>query len=80
MTRDQIEASVAELLTIIIGRPVRPDEVVLREKEPSWDSLKHIQLVLMLEEQFGVQFTEDEMAAFRGSQDIVHSLEGKNAA
>ena len=33
----------------------------------------------MLEEQFGVQFSEKEMAALRSSDKIVNAIEGKNA-
>jgi acyl carrier protein len=33
----------------------------------------------MLEEEFGVQFSEKEMAALRSSDKIVSAIEGKNA-
>ncbi len=54
--------------------------MVTRDSEPAWDSLKHIELILMLEEQFGVQFSEKEMAALRSSDKIVNAIEGKNAS
>jgi acyl carrier protein len=79
MTRSQIQAAVVELLSITVGRPIAPSESVTRDSEPSWDSLKHIELVLMLEEEFGVQFSEKEMAALRSSDKIVSAIEGKNA-
>jgi acyl carrier protein len=79
MTRSQIQAAVVELLSITVGRPIAPSESVTRDSEPSWDSLKHIELVLMLEEEFGVQFSEKEMAALRSSDKIVNAIEGKNA-
>ena len=79
MTRSQIQAAVVELLSITVGRPIAPTESVTRDSEPTWDSLKHIELILMLEEHFGVQFSEKEMAALRSSDEIVHAIEGKNA-
>jgi acyl carrier protein len=79
MTRCQIQAAVVNLLSITIGRQIAKTEVVTRDSEPAWDSLKHIELILMLEEQFGVQFSEKEMAALRSSDKIVNAIEGKNA-
>ena len=80
MTRPQIQSTVAELLTITLGCPVTQNESVSRDTESSWDSLKHVQLILMLEEQFGVQFSEEEMGSLRDSDGIVRAVEAKNAA
>ena len=79
MTRSQIQAAVVELLSITVGRPIAPTESVTRDSEPNWDSLKHVELILMLEEHFGVRFSEKEMAALRSSDEIVHAIEEKNA-
>jgi acyl carrier protein len=79
MTRSQIQAAVVELLSITVGRPIAPSELVTRDSEPSWDSLKHVELILMLEEQFAVQFSEKEMAALHSSGEIVQAIEEKNA-
>ena len=80
MSSTEIRAGVAELLSIAVGRPVADGETVLRASEPGWDSLKHIELILMLEERFGVQFSEEEIAALRSSGEIVSSIEAKGAA
>ena len=80
MTRPQIQSAVAEILSITVGRTIAATEAVTRDSEPSWDSLKHVELIFMLEERFGVQFREDEMPELRSSEDIVHSLEEKRAA
>jgi acyl carrier protein len=80
ITRSQTQETVAELLSITVGRKIDVAESVTRDNEPSWDSLKHVELVFMLEERFGVQFSEEEMAALRSSDEIVHALEEKSAA
>lgn len=36
-----------------------------------WDSLKHMSLILALEEEFGVRFTDDELADLLNLQLIV---------
>jgi len=80
MTRSQIRGAVAELLSISIGRQITLAESITRDFEPTWDSLKHVELILMLEERFGVQFSEEEMAALRSSDEIVHAIEEKSVA
>ncbi len=45
----------------------------------SWDSVQHLNLVLALEEQFGVQFEPDEMDAMKSIGAIAHLLSGKAA-
>jgi acyl carrier protein len=78
MTRIEIQDAVAELLSISLGRSVARGEFVRRDSDPKWDSLKHVQLVLLLEEHFGVQFSEEEMGALRSSDEIVQAIEEKN--
>jgi acyl carrier protein len=78
MTRVEIQAAVAELLSVSLGRQVAQTESVTRDSDPKWDSLKHVQLILMLEEHFGVQFSEEEMGALRSSDEIVQAIEEKS--
>ena len=80
MTRSQIRGEVAELLSLSVGRQIALTESVTRDSEPTWDSLKHVELIFMLEERFGVQFSEEEMASLRSSDEIVHLIEEKGAA
>jgi len=76
----QIHADVAELLSITTGRQIGLAEKVSRDSEAGWDSLKHVELIFMLEERFGIQFSEEEMAELRSSDQIVQSIEEKRAA
>ena len=79
LMRSQIQAVVVELLSITVGRPIAPTESVTRDSEPTWDSLKHIELILMLEEHFGVRFSEEEIPALRNSDEIVDAIEERSA-
>lgn len=78
MTRAEIQEAVADLLSISLERQVAREEPVTRESDPKWDSLKHVQLILLLEEHFGVQFSEEEMRALRSSDEIVRAIEEKS--
>ncbi|MGB8065431.1 MAG: acyl carrier protein [Candidatus Sulfotelmatobacter sp.] len=80
MTRPDIQSGVAELLSITVGRDIALGETVMRDSEPGWDSLKHVELIFMLEDRFGIQFSEEEMGELRSSDEIVLSIEEKRAA
>lgn len=58
-TTDQ---TLAEILTMILERPVAAGENVRREDEARWDSLKHLEIVFATEAAFGVSFSADEIA------------------
>lgn len=79
MTGTEVQAAVADLLSISVGRHIAPGELVTRDSEPTWDSLKHVELILMLEEHFGVRFSEEEMVALRTSDEIADAIKGKSA-
>lgn len=59
MTTDE---TLAEILTVILERPVAPGENVRREDEVKWDSLKHLEIVFATEAAFGVSFSAEEIA------------------
>jgi len=46
----------------------------------SWDSVQHLNLVLALEEQFGVQFEPDEMDSMKSIGAIAGVLKAKGAS
>ncbi|HLX12903.1 MAG TPA: acyl carrier protein [Bacteroidota bacterium] len=48
-----------------------------RESVSGWDSLKHLTLVLALEEEFGVRFEDDEAPALESFSSIVAVLRKK---
>jgi acyl carrier protein len=55
---DQIKelmASIFEVEVTYIGDDASPETI------ESWDSLKHMNLIVALEEEFNVQFTDEEM-------------------
>lgn len=44
----------------------------------SWDSLKHMNLVLALEEELGVQFTDEEIVEMLSVELIIETLKDKD--
>ena len=58
---DAVEARIREIMTIVFKRPVESGEPVSRATEPAWDSLRHVELVFSIEDEFGVRFDEEEL-------------------
>lgn len=76
MNQDQLIERAYKVISIILNVPVdrirydfSPDTV------PSWDSLKHIELVLSLEEEFNIKFDDDEILELLNVGSMVKSLQ-----
>jgi acyl carrier protein len=42
-----------------------------------WDSVMHVKLILSLEEEFAVRFTEDEVSSARSIGDLLTAIENQ---
>lgn len=55
-----------------------PAETVTEDSSPDslprWDSLRHMKLVLAIEEAFGMQFTDEEIVSIKDVRSIVALL------
>jgi len=55
------------------GLIVTPDTSRLDVAE--WDSVAHVKLILSLEEEFGVRFTEDEVSSIQTVGELLGAIE-----
>jgi acyl carrier protein len=72
--RKQIGSILSEVLNIALPPLDNPK----REELANWDSLKHMELILRLEEQFDVRFSIREVAGIQSLDDIVEIIEVKS--
>jgi acyl carrier protein len=79
MGADGVGADVRQILETALGVPVSATGDVSREETDRWDSLMHLEIVFMLEERFGVRFSEEEIVALDSVDGIVTVLQEKNA-
>jgi acyl carrier protein len=62
---------------------VSPDEVtpsLNTDSVEAWDSFRHLQLILALEGEYGVQFDPQQIPELTSVEKIQHALESKGAA
>jgi acyl carrier protein len=80
MDKLQIDQTVLAVLRTTLKQQFDGSYDVSRENTPNWDSLKHIEIMFALEEELGVEFTEEELSSLNGFQKIVDTVLQKNAA
>lgn len=71
MTRTDVETTVRSIFEVVLKRSIDTAESLSRETEGDWDSVRHIELLFMLEEEFGITFDEEEMSELQSFDDIV---------
>ena len=74
---------ILERLTPIFQEVFNPNVVVIETLDASqveeWDSLNHIALIIAIEEEFGLEFSTDEIAQMQKVGDLVDILVRRNA-
>lgn len=80
MECSQIEKTVLAVLTTVLKSPFEVGGEVTRQNTPSWDSLKHIELMFALEEELGVEFTEQELVQLDSVSKIINIVQIHHAA
>ena len=76
MSENQIKERVFKVVSNIMGVSLREvDENSSPDTLEKWDSLQHMNLILALEEEFGVQFTDSQIVDMLNVQLIIMTVE-----
>lgn len=70
-----IEERVRRVFETTLDIEIAPGADVLREEEARWDSLKHVALIFALEDEFGIEFDEAQMAGLDSLSRAVEALD-----
>ena len=57
----EYERRVADVVGLVLGRTVTPGEALEKSGEPLWDSMRHIELIMTLEQELGVSFEPEDI-------------------
>lgn len=80
MDRSGIEDIVLLVINTILKLQLKPEQKPDRKNTPGWDSLKHIEIMLALEEELEVEFSEDELVQLNSVDKIISAVLEKDAA
>jgi acyl carrier protein len=78
MDRREIEAVVLVVLAAMLKCEV--DLNSSRHNTPQWDSLKHIEVIFAVEDELGLEFSEEEMVNLNSVAKIVELAASPHAA
>lgn len=74
-----MSSKVFEIVARIMGVPV---DAVNLESSPetleNWDSLRHMKLILAIEESLGVQFGDEDIVSIKNVQDLLARVEARH--
>ena len=69
---------VFKIVSLVLGLPVEDvSEKLSANDVEDWDSLRHMRLILSLEEEFGISFTEEETIFMNTMNGIIRTLESR---
>lgn len=74
----ELRKLIGSILSEVLNTALPPHDNPKREELANWDSLKHMELILRLEEQFGVRFSIREVAEIQSLDDIAKIIEVKS--
>jgi acyl carrier protein len=77
---DQIDRDVRRVLGTVFGRAIADGEPLSAKTEPSWDSLRHVEVLLAVEGALDVRFDEEEMPQLDSVDKLVGSVKRHRAA
>ncbi|SAL61412.1 acyl carrier protein [Caballeronia telluris] len=80
MDHAQIEERVVAAISTVLKRHFETVQQMTREHAAEWDSLKHMEIMFVLEDEFGTEFSEEELADLDSASKIVSAIEAKHAA
>ncbi len=70
-----LRIEVHRLLSFILRRPIGDQENPSRAAEPRWDALKHVELVFLIQDHFGMRLSDKEISELEDAlaiESLVH--------
>ena len=77
MNDEQLEILTEIFRTLFNNPELNLDDELVATDVPGWDSFNHINLIINIEEEFGVKFTNDEVAKMQNIGDLKKILAHK---
>lgn len=70
----QLEEQVASIFSVLFNKPVRAGDNFSMKTEKSWDSMKHIEVIMTVEEECGVSFNPKDIPKLTSLDKITQVL------
>jgi acyl carrier protein len=80
MERESVERKVMTVLASVLGEDLARAAGMTRQNTLTWNSLKHLEIMFALEEELGVEFSEDQLAELDSASKIVTAAMARHEA
>lgn len=70
-----MKEKIAKILSVLFEREVSPDEDVSMENEYKWDSMRHIEIIMTIEEELGISFPPADIPTLTSMKKIIRKVE-----
>ena len=64
-----------EVFSIVFNKTFKENEIISKQTERDWESLKHIELIMAIEEQFEITFNPEEISELDSFDKILEKIE-----
>lgn len=68
-----IEEKVKEILEVLLEHKI-DDTNISQENEEIWDSLKHLEILVTIEEEFGIKFADEDIPKLNSMNTIIDKI------
>ena len=66
-----VRLRVEQILTILFRKEIQDLDNFSMEREPLWDSMKHIEVIMTLEEELGISFPPEQIPLLTSASEII---------
>lgn len=68
-----IEEKVKEILEVLLEHKI-DDTNISQKNEELWDSLKHLEILVTIEEEFGIKFADEDIPKLNSMNTIIDKI------
>lgn len=68
-----IKEKVKEILEVLLEHKI-DDTNISQENEELWDSLKHLEILVTIEEEFGIKFADEDIPKLNSMNTIIDKI------
>lgn len=76
MNKD-LKQKVDEILVELLELENEDETILSRESNATWDSLKHLEIIMAIEEEFALRFSTKEVTEVKDASDLYNIVEDK---
>lgn len=66
-----LEKEIARIFSVLFKKEITPDSDISMDNEELWDSIKHIEIIMTLEEELGISFRMQDIPELRSMKKII---------